>query len=77
VRPFKSRFVSASPRAVICGNAAEPMVAELNSKLISRSIAGFDFAIDAILSRSSVDNEWVTLLQTQQKDRQYGSVLSW
>src|SRR3954466_12723055 len=35
------------------------MVAELNSKLISRSIFGFELAMDAIFSRSSVVSERV------------------
>src|SRR3954470_15443852 len=39
------------------------MTAELNLKLISRSIFGLELAIDAILSRSSVDKERVTRLR--------------
>jgi hypothetical protein len=39
------------------------MTAELNSKLISRSIFGFELAIDAIWSRSSVDSERVGRLR--------------
>jgi hypothetical protein len=35
------------------------MMAELNSKLISRSIFGFELAVEVIFSRSSVDSERV------------------
>jgi hypothetical protein len=35
------------------------MTAELNAKLISRSILGFELAIELIFSRSSVDSERV------------------
>ena len=40
------------------------MTAELNLKLISRSIFGLELAIDAILSRSSVDRERVRRLRS-------------
>ena len=55
--------MSAFPSSVTCGIAFDPITAELNSKLISRSIFGFELAIDAILSRSSVDSERVGRLR--------------
>src|SRR6476620_5204684 len=39
------------------------MTAELNSKLISRSIFGFELAIEVIFSRSSVDSDRVGRLR--------------
>ena len=63
VRPFRSALVSAFPSSATCGIALDPSTAELNSKLISRSIFGFELAIDAILSRSSVDSERVARLR--------------
>src|SRR3954469_4248252 len=63
VRPFRSALVSAFPSSVICGIAFDPITAELYSKLISRSIFGFELAIDAILSRSSVESERVGRLR--------------
>src|SRR6476469_1349412 len=49
--------------------AFDPMTAELYSKLISRSIFGFELAIDAILSRSSVDRERVGRFRTALRNR--------
>ena len=42
VRPFRSALVSAFPSSATCGIALDPSTAELNSKLISRSIFGFE-----------------------------------
>lgn len=61
--PFRSRLVSALPSSVTRGIAFVPITREY-SKLISRSILGFEFAIDAILSRSSVERERVGRLRT-------------
>src|SRR3954465_11177695 len=44
--------------------AFDLMTAELYSKVISRSIFGFELAIDAILSRSSVDKDRVGRFRT-------------
>src|SRR5262245_47220263 len=65
VRPFRSGLVRAFPSSVTCGIALEPVTAELKSKLISRSIFGLELAIDAILSRSSVDRERVGRLRKE------------
>src|SRR6476469_1901882 len=64
--------------------AFDPMTAELYSKVISRSIFGFELAIDAILSRSSVDRERVGRFRTTLRNRvssaaraaSYGDVVS-
>jgi hypothetical protein len=49
--------------------AFDPMTAELYSKVISRSIFGFELAIDAILSRSSVDKDRVGRFRTALRNR--------
>src|SRR3982074_1411627 len=64
IRPLRSGLVSAFPSSVTCGIALDSITAELYLKLISRSIFGFELAIDAILSRSSVDRERVGRLRT-------------
>src|SRR3954452_3558294 len=69
VRPFRSALLSAFPSSVTCGIAFDPITAELNSKLISRSIFGFELAIDAIWSRSSVDSERVGRLRNASRNR--------
>ena len=63
MRPFRSSVVSAFPSSVTCGIAFDPMMAELNSKLISRSIFGFELEIELIFSRSSVESERVGRLR--------------
>src|SRR4051794_39052273 len=45
------------------------MTAELKSKVISKSIFGFELAIDAILSRSSVDKDRVGRFLTALRNR--------
>src|SRR5215470_1366823 len=63
VRPLSSELASALPSAVTCGCAFEAMVAELYSKLTSRSMLGFACAIETICSRSAVVSDRVVRLR--------------
>jgi hypothetical protein len=67
--PLQVRACERLPELRNLRHALDPSTAELNLKVISRSIFGFELAIDAILSRSSVDSERVARLRTLSRPR--------